>query len=55
MTLTQFLIALFAVLIGGLMLPLSYGVRMALFLALTTLAVLTFMGGGIHYMLGGLR
>jgi hypothetical protein len=51
MTLTQFLIALFAVLIGGLMLPLPYGVRMGFFLALTSLAVLTFLGGGMNYVL----
>ena len=51
MTLSQFLIALFAVLIGGLLLPLPYGARMALFLALTALAVLTFIGGGMHYFL----
>ena len=51
MTLAQFIIALFAVLIGGLLLPLPYGARMALFLALTALAVLTFLGGGMHYLL----
>jgi hypothetical protein len=41
MTVAQFLIAMFALLIAGLMLPLPYGARMALFLVLTTLAVLT--------------
>lgn len=51
MTLAQLLIALFAVLIGGLLLPLPYGARMALFLALTALAVLTFIGGGMHYFM----
>ena len=51
MTLSQFLIAMFAVLIGGLLLPLSYGARMAIFLALTALAVLTFIGGGMHYVM----
>jgi hypothetical protein len=51
MTLKQFLIVLFVVLAGGLMLPLSYGMRMALFLALTSLAALTVLGGGMQYML----
>jgi hypothetical protein len=51
MTLKQFLIVLFAVLAGGLMLPLSYGVRMTLFLALTSLAALTVLGGGMQYVL----
>lgn len=51
MTLSQFLIATFAVLIGGLLLPLPYGARMAIFLALISLAVLTFLGGGMHYFL----
>ena len=51
MTLSQLIIALFALLIGGLLLPLPYGARMGLFLALTALAVLTFLGGGVHYLL----
>ena len=51
MTLKQFLIVLFVVLAGGVMLPLSYGVRMALFLALTSLGALTVLGGGMQYML----
>jgi hypothetical protein len=51
MTLKQFLIVLFVVLVGGLMLPLSYGVRMTLFLALTSLAALTVLGGGMQYVL----
>jgi hypothetical protein len=51
MTLSQLIIALFALLIGGLLLPLPYGARMGLFLALTALAVLTFLGGGVHYVL----
>jgi len=51
MTLSQLIIALFALLIGGLLLPLPYGTRMGLFLALTALAVLTFLGGGVHYLL----
>lgn len=55
MTVTQFLIAIFAVLIAGLCLPLPYGVRMALFLALTALAVLTFIGGGMQFVLASFR
>jgi hypothetical protein len=55
MTLAQFLIAMFALLIVGLMLPLSYGARMALFLALTVLAVLTFIGTGMNFLTGSFR
>ena len=51
MTLKQGLIALFAVLIIALMFPFSYGVRMAIFLVLTSLAVLTVLGGGMHYFI----
>jgi len=47
MTLAQFLIALF----GGLLLPLPYGARTALFVALIALVALTFIGGGMHYFL----
>ena len=46
----EFLIAMFAVLIGALMLPLSSGLRSALFLALVALGVLTFLGGGMQYL-----
>jgi len=55
MTTAQFLIALFACLIGGLMLPLSHGLRSALFLALVALAVLTFLGGGMQQVLSVFR
>jgi hypothetical protein len=51
MTLTQFLVAMFAVLIAGLLLPLPYGARMAIFLALIVLSVLTFIGGGMHWVM----
>ena len=51
MTTTQFLIAVFALLIVGLCLPLSYGVRSALFLLLIGLGVLTFLGGGMQYFI----
>jgi len=50
MTTTQFLISVFALLIGGLLLPMSSGLRMALFLVLIALAVMTFLGGGMHYI-----
>ena len=50
MTATAFLISMFALLVGGLLLPLSSGVRSALFLALIALAVLTFIGGGMQYI-----
>ena len=51
MTTTQFLLAIFAVLIVGLMLPLSFGLRSALFMALIIAGVLTFIGGGVQYAL----
>jgi hypothetical protein len=52
MTVTQLLIVVFAVLIGGLLLPLPSGARSALFLALIVLGVLTFVGGGMQYIIG---
>ena len=52
MTITQLLLIIFFVLLCGLALPLSYGKRMALFLALVVVAVLTFLGGGVQYFLG---
>lgn len=55
MTTMQFLIAVFALLIGGLMLPLPHGARMALFLALTALGVLTFIGGGMQHVISLVR
>ena len=50
MTTTEFLIAVFALLIGGLALPLSSGLRAALFLALIALCAMTFFGGGMQYI-----
>jgi hypothetical protein len=50
MTITQFIIAIFALVIGGLLLPFSSGARSALFLALVALGVLTFLGGGMQYI-----
>ena len=51
-TTTDFLVAAFAVLIIGLLLPLRSSVRSALFLALVALSVLTFVGAGMQYLLG---
>jgi hypothetical protein len=50
MTITQFIIAVFALLIGALALPLSSAVRGGLFLLLIGLAVATFIGGGMQYV-----
>ena len=52
MTRSQLIIAAFALLIGGLLLPLGHGWRSALFLALIALTVLTFLGGGMQYFMG---
>jgi hypothetical protein len=51
MTTTQLVIAGFALLIGGLLLPLPSGVRSGLFLLLVALSVMTFLGGGMQYVL----
>jgi hypothetical protein len=50
MTTTQLVIAAFALVLGGLLLPLPSGVRTALFLLLIGMAVLTFLGGGMQYI-----
>ncbi len=50
MTEAQLVIALFALLIGGLLMPLPSGARSALFLALIVLSVLTFIGSGMQYV-----
>ena len=50
MTIAQFVIAVFAVLIGALALPLSSAARAMLFLLLIGLAVMTFIGGGMQYV-----
>ena len=50
MTKSQLVIAAFVLLIGGLLLPVSSGIRSALFLALVALSVLTFLGGGMMYV-----
>lgn len=48
----ELLIAVFALLIIGLLLPVPSGVRSALFLALVVLGVLTFISGGVEYLIG---
>jgi hypothetical protein len=50
MTTTQAIMAAFAILLIGLALPLPSGIRSGLFLALVALAVLTFLGSGMHYI-----
>jgi hypothetical protein len=50
MTTAQFIIAAFALVIGGILLPLPNGVRSALVLLLIALCVLTFIGGGMQYV-----
>ena len=50
MTTTQILIAAFALVIGGLLLPLPSGVRAALFLLLIGMAVLSLLGGGMQFI-----
>jgi hypothetical protein len=50
MTTLQFVISVFAVLAGALLLPLSYTARMFLFLLIIGLGVLTFIGGGMQYL-----
>ena len=51
MTTTEFLIGVFALLSIGLLLPLPSGARSALFLALVALGVLTFIDGGVEYLI----
>lgn len=50
LTTTEFVIAVFAVLAGALLLPLSSGMRSAIVLLLIGLGVATFIGGGMHYV-----
>jgi len=50
LTTTQFIIAAFALLLGALLLPLSYGVRTALFLLLIGLVIMTLIGGGMQFL-----
>jgi hypothetical protein len=50
MTTNQIVIAAFALVIGGLCLPLGSGARSALFLLLIGLIVLTLLGGGMQFL-----
>jgi len=45
------LIIVFIVLLAGQLLPLSYGQRMALFLALIVYAAIVLIGGGMSYLM----
>jgi hypothetical protein len=47
---TEIVVAAFAVLIGGLLLPLSHGWRWTLILALAALSIMTLLGGGAQYV-----
>ena len=51
MTLKQFLIVLFVALVVGIALPVSSGVRTALFVALVAFAALLLIGGGTQYII----
>jgi len=51
MTTQQLIIAAFAVLIFGLMLPVGHGWRSAIFLVLIALTICTFIGGSMDYLL----
>jgi hypothetical protein len=50
MNTTQIVISVFVILLGALLLPLSYTARMFLFLLLIGLGVLTFIAGGMQYI-----
>jgi hypothetical protein len=52
MTVVDGIIIAFALLIGGILLPVSSGVRSTLVLALIVLTVLAVLGGGMEYVLG---
>jgi uncharacterized protein YhhL (DUF1145 family) len=49
MTITQIIVGVYAVLILGLMMPFSSGVRTALFMALILVSAMTLAGGGAQY------
>jgi hypothetical protein len=50
LTKTEIVVFAFALLLGGLLLPLSHGARSALVLALIALVVFTLVGGGMDYV-----
>jgi uncharacterized membrane protein YccC len=51
MTLKQLLVALFVALMVGLVLPVSNGIRTALFVALVAFTALILIGGGTQYVI----
>ena len=52
MTVTNAIIALFVLIIGGLLLPLSSGKKTGLWVALIIVSVLTFVSGSMMYVRG---
>ncbi len=51
LTKTEIVVIAFALVLGGLLLPLSHGARSALVLALIALVVFTLIGGGMGYVM----
>jgi hypothetical protein len=49
MTITQIVLGVYAVLILGLIMPVSSGIRTALFMALIIVSAMTLLGGGAQY------
>ncbi|HLY46862.1 MAG TPA: hypothetical protein VKQ73_14870 [Stellaceae bacterium] len=52
MTEKQLAIVILLVLLVGLALPVSYGVRMAIFVALIAYIAIVLIGGGMQYLVG---
>ena len=52
MTTTELVIAGFVVLFGALLLPLPYGARLTIVMAIIILGVLTLVSGGMQYVIG---
>ncbi|HKS89643.1 MAG TPA: hypothetical protein VJR70_09410 [Stellaceae bacterium] len=52
MTEKQLVILIGAVLLVGIVLPVSYAIRMGLFLALVALVAVVLIGGGTQYLIG---
>lgn len=50
LTKAEIVVITFALLLGGLLLPLSHGARQALVLVLIALSVFTLIGGGMDYV-----
>jgi hypothetical protein len=55
LTKTEIVVIAFALLLGGLLLPLSHGARSALVLALIALTIFTLVGGGLDYVMSLFR